>query len=141
MDGLAIQYRKAGRRAEAQHLMEVVLTLREDHGMRDDPHLLGSEPGGDCLDTASSVGKMAAASRACITIPLSDIHLTTTGTAKKAYRNVLAFLSAVGLRENDVPQGHQRIRWTNVSALVIFCPLPSDLVLSQHLAGTWQETL
>jgi hypothetical protein len=51
--------------------------------------------------------------------PSEDLHRLTLllppGLTSKVYRNVLAILSKLGLREDDIPPGYQRFRWTNVS--------------------------
>ena len=38
----------------------------------------------------------------------------TVNILRKSYQNILQFLSAIGLREGNIPPGHWRIRWTNV---------------------------
>lgn len=64
----------------------------------------------------NKVNSMPTTSDARTIVP--SMSLNPTSIAQKTYRIVLAFLCAIGLRENDVPAGHQRIRWTSVSVSI-----------------------
>jgi len=58
------------------------------------------------------------ASETCYEVSPGPVPGLPLGLALKIYRNVLVLLSSIGLRENDIPPGHQRIRWINVSVFI-----------------------
>lgn len=57
-------------------------------------------------------------SETCYEVSPDPVPGPPLGLVQKIYRNVLALLSSIGLRENDIPPGHQRIRWMNVSVFI-----------------------